>query len=455
MYAGDTIAAVATAPGAGGIGIIRVSGPLALAIAARVFDRAHEWESHHLYHGTVRDVAGRPLDEGLAVVMHAPHSYTGEDVLELHCHGSPVGLRRVLDAALRCGARLAEPGEFTRRAFLNGRVDLAQAEAVIELIRARNDAGAMLAAEQLCGRLSSVFNQIRASLIDIRAQLEVQIDFSEDDVSVDQEALATAIVRTRTEIIAVLQSYHHGKLVREGIRVAITGKPNVGKSSLLNALLQEDRAIVTATPGTTRDVVEDSADFDGVPVLLSDTAGLREPADIVEEIGVSRAKNKVAEADVVLAVFDSSQPLSLEDEAVVTALAARPVVVLLNKSDLAPVIGAERIRKHLPRAKMIRVSAKTGVGLDDLRRATIATVDAGAASRASEAPTITLARHRDALEKAATSLDLAHNAVRHSVAPDLVAVDIQAAADHIGAITGVITSEDVLDRIFAEFCIGK
>jgi tRNA modification GTPase len=455
MYADDTIAAIATPPGAGGIGIVRVSGPLALAIAASLFDPPREWESHHLYHGAIRDPLGARIDDSLAVVMRAPHSYTGEDVLELHCHGSPMALRRVLDAVLHCGARTAERGEFTRRAFLNGRLDLAQAEAVIELIRARNESGAALAAEQLFGRLSDALDRIRSALIEIRAQLEVEIDFSEEDVTVDQDALARTIDRTRADVLELLESYRHGKLIRDGIRVAITGKPNVGKSSLLNALLQEERAIVTAIPGTTRDVVEDIADFGGLPVTLSDTAGLRNTGDPIETIGVARARDKLAAADVVIGVFDGAQPLSAEDEAVLAAVADRPSVIALNKCDLPAALNPVDMQVRIVHTPVIRISAKTGAGLDELRRAVISRIDANAPDASRDAPTITLARHRDALEKAAASLALAHQGIQQRVAPDLVAVDIQAAADHIGGITGVITSEDVLEKIFAEFCIGK
>ena len=457
MYAADTIAAIATPPGAGGVGIVRVSGPLALTIAQRVFRGNGDgagWESHRLYHGRVVDAAGKPLDDALAVLMRAPRSYTGEDVVELHCHGSPVALHDVLRATLAYGARLAEAGEFTRRAFLNGRLDLAQAEAVIELIRARSEAGATMAAEQLLGRLSRDLDEVRSALLDIRAQLEVQIDFSEEDVAVDQQRLASDIGLAREQVLALLSSYRQGKLARDGLRVTIAGKPNVGKSSLLNALLSEERAIVTAIPGTTRDTLEETVNFDGFPVVLADTAGLREASDPVEEIGVRRAHAKLADADVVIAVFDTSRPWEREDDQVLRAVAARTAVAVLNKSDLPSLFGARRIQKSLGRAVVLRLSARTGAGLDQLRVAVVRGA-AGQPEAGGDRPTITLVRHRDALERVAESLELALEGVRGRLAPELVAVDVQNAADHIGSITGTITSEDVLDRIFSEFCIGK
>jgi len=457
MYAADTIAAIATPPGVGGIGIVRVSGPLALTIAQRVFRRGSDdngWESHRFYHGRVVDVAGKPLDDALVVLMRAPRSYTGEDVVELHCHGSPVALQDVLRAALAHGARLAEAGEFTRRAFLNGRLDLTQAEAVIELIRARGEAAATIAAEQLLGRLSRALDEIRSALVDIRAQLEVQIDFSEEEVAVDQRRLANDIALAREQVRTLLSSYHQGKLAREGLHVTITGKPNVGKSSLLNALLGEERAIVTAVPGTTRDTLEETVSFGGFPVVLSDTAGMRESSDPVEEIGVRRARAKLDEADIVIAVFDNSAPWDEEDDRVLQAVAARTVVAALNKSDLPGLCEAGAIEEGLGSAAVLRVSARTGAGLDDLRSAVLRCA-VGQPEAAREQPTITLVRHRDALERAAESLKLALEGVRGRLAPELVAVDLQNAADHIGSLTGTITSEDVLDRIFSEFCIGK
>ena len=458
MYAGDTIAAVATATGAGGIGIIRVSGPLSTAIAARVFApsaTAAKWESHRLYHGQLRAADGHVLDEGLAVVMRGPRSYTGEDVLELHCHGSPVLLRRALSEVLRCGARLAEPGEFTRRAFLNGRLDLAQAEAVLDLVRARTAAGAALAAQQLGGRLSEHLAGLRAYLTDLKALIEVQIDFSEEEVDISASQLLSTIDKCLVTIQDLINTFERGAILRDGLRAAIVGKPNVGKSSLLNALLGEDRAIVTAVAGTTRDTIDETADFDGVPVVLSDTAGLRDPerADALERLGIERTAAKIAQAQVLLKVLDAAAPLDEEDFAMLKAAAATPQVVVLNKIDLPQVVSEQEVRR-LADGPIVSVSATKRRGLAGLRRAVVGQWFNGDGPTA-QAPVLASVRHRDALEKARHALALARAAICRGHPPELVAVDVQDAIDHIGTITGKVTSEDVLDQIFSEFCIGK
>ena len=458
MYAGDTIAAIATPLGPGGIGIVRVSGALASAIDSAVF-RAPEArrvvQSHHLYYGRFVDAAGATLDTGLAVLMRAPRSYTGEDTLELHCHGSPVVLRAVLARVLACGARLAEPGEFTKRAFLNGRLDLAQAEAVLDMIRARTPAGAAVAAQQLTGRLSTSLAALRTQLVEIKALLEAQIDFGDEDLGVDSAELLAALVGCEEAIHNLLSTCKHGILLREGIRVAIVGKPNVGKSSLLNALLGHERAIVTDTPGTTRDVIDETADFDGIPVVLSDTAGLRDApdADAVERIGMARTASTMDAADVILAVFDLSAPLDRQDDVIVAA-SAKPRVVVLNKTDRLPAIPPQTIAALASGTPAVAVSATQRLGLAALRR-TVVALALRAVIDHPNGPVLTNVRHVDALEKAAASLELARQSLRERRPADLVAVDVQDAADYIATITGAITSEDVLDRIFSEFCIGK
>ena len=458
MYTDDTIAAIATAPGVGGVGIVRVSGPLAARIGTMVFRRrrADEWRSHYLYRGQVVDPSGAVLDEGLAVLMRAPRSYTGEDVLEIHGHGSPVALRRILSSVLACGARLAEPGEFTKRAFLNGRLDLTQAEAVADMVRSRTDAAAALAAGHLAGRLSAVIDELRDALVRVKALLEAQIDFSEEDFRVDPSDLCVPLDQCSVTIKDLVESYGHGRLFREGLHVAIVGKPNVGKSSLLNALLGEERAIVTAHAGTTRDTIEETADFNGVPVVLTDTAGLRatEALDPAEQIGIERTQSTMQAADILLIVLDASQPIDAQDRAVLSAATHAQQIVVLNKTDLPAVLSVESLSDVMPGRAALRVSAKDGQGLDDLRRLVVtAATDNRLAN--THGPVLTNVRHVDALQKAAASLHLARASISAGQAPDLIAVDVQDAMDHLAAVTGVITSEDVLDRVFSEFCIGK
>jgi tRNA modification GTPase len=459
MYADDTIAAVATPPGVGGIGIVRVSGPSSAMIATRVFapsGTVPNWESHRLYHGRVTAAAGQVLDEGLAVLMRGPHSYTGEDVLELHCHGSPVVLRRVLAEVLDCGARLAEPGEFTRRAFLNGRLDLTQVEAVLDLVRARTMAGAALATQQLGGRLSVHLAGLRTQLVGLKALLEVEIDFSEEDADVSAGQLLFTVDACLVTIQDLVNTFERGATLREGLRVAIIGKPNVGKSSLLNALLGEDRAIVTTVAGTTRDTIEETADFDGIPVVLSDTAGLREPtrADAVERLGMERTTATIAQAQLLLKVLDAAGPIEQEDLTVLNAAADIPHVVVLNKIDLPQRISEEDVLRLASGGPVLKVSATECQGLPALRQAVIGQFF-NRDGPAADTPVLISIRHRDALQKALRSLALARESIADGRPADLVAVDVQDAIDHIGAITGQVTSEDILDRIFSEFCIGK
>ena len=457
MYADETIAAIATPPGSGGVAIVRISGRNCIAIADAVFaghDPAEQWTSHRLYRGRMLDSGGAVVDEGLAVIMRAPHSYTGEDVLELHCHGSPAVVRQVLARALSCGARAAQPGEFTKRAFLNGRLDLAQAEAVIELVSARTTSAAQLAARQLSGYLSAHLDDLRTRLIHVKALLEAQIDFSDEDFEVTPAELLNAVDICSSCVDHVISTYRHGKLIRDGIRVAIIGKPNVGKSSLLNALLGEERAIVTPIAGTTRDAIEEAADFDGIPVVLTDTAGLRqmEHADPVERMGMQRTSGAIAEAQLVLPVFDASAPLDAEDRAVLDAARGLPAVLVLNKVDLGtPVFDVAAFSDGMP---VVQVSAKQRIGLAELRRAVVSTATHGLTMEHT-GPVLTNVRHYAALSHAAESLRLARQSIGEGRPADLVAVDVQDAIDHVGAITGVVTGDDVLDRIFSEFCIGK
>lgn len=459
MYAADTIAAIATPAGPGGVGIVRVSGPNALRIASRLVHGttpSNRWTSHRLYRGQITDEAGNAIDHGLAVVMASPRSYTGEDVLELHCHGSPVALRRVLAAALHCGARLAEPGEFTKRAFLNGRLDLAQAEAVIDLVRAPGSMAASVAADQLAGRLSAELARVRESIVQVKSLLEAQIDFAEEDFVVDRDDLLDPLDAAVRHLQTLIASYRAGKLARDGIRVVIAGKPNVGKSSLLNALLHEERAIVTPAAGTTRDTIEELADIDGIPVLLTDTAGLRplQEADPIERLGMERTSAKLKEAEVRLLVLDASAPLDEADRAILALPEGSAEIIVLNKVDLPRGIEAEQVAAPRRQRPVIEVSAKTGEGLDRLRLGIVEAVDGGALVDVS-ATVVTNLRHVDALTKAMEALEQGRRSIDEGHPPDVVAVDVQDAIEHIGAVTGVVSTEEVLDRIFSQFCIGK
>lgn len=459
MYVTDTIAAVATPAGPGGVGIVRVSGPRARAIASTLVNAgivATEWLSHRLYAGAIVDTGGTRLDYGLAALMVGPRSYTGEDVLELHCHGSPVVLRQVLAATLQCGARLAEPGEFTKRAFLNGRLDLAQAEAVIDLVRAPGNAAAAIAAGQLGGLLSSKLAEIREHVVQLKALLEAQIDFSEEEVAIHRSAMDSPLDAAIGGLRALIASYAAGKLARDGARVVIAGKPNVGKSSLLNAFLNEERAIVTPLAGTTRDTIEEFVDFAGIPVLLTDTAGLRalREADPIERFGIERTSAKLADARVRLLVLDGSQRLDGDDESVLALPTGGADIIVLNKLDLPSQIDDARLAALACGRKTVEVSAKTGQGLDRLRQAVVELVE-GEKLHDLSAAVITNLRHLNALSKALAALEVARQSIDDNRPPDLIAVDVQDALEHIGTITGAVTNDEILDRVFSQFCIGK
>ncbi len=451
MYVDDTIAAIATAPGPGAVGIIRVSGPRACAVAGAVFSTPDPqgWRSHQLVRGDVLGPSGARIDDGLAVLMRAPRSYTGEDVLELHCHGSPAALQEILRAVLAAGARPAEAGEFTKRAFLNGKIDLAQAEAVMDLVRCRTPTAAARAADQLSGSLSRHLDELRDRLIRLKGHLEVLIDFSEEDVDLDPGAVADQAEDLRRLFAELSATYRSGRIYRDGLRLALSGRPNVGKSSLLNALARSNRAIVTEIPGTTRDVLEETIDIAGVPVVLADTAGLRAAADRVEEIGVERARAAAAAADLVIVVLDSSVPYA---EPPYWPGADQRTLVAINKIDL-PARWEPDHGEHLAHADaVVSVSAHRGDGIDDLEAAILAV--AGSATRDSTPP-LTNTRQRDAIDKVTTSLTHAVAAARAGAPPDIVAVDVQLALEQLGEVTGAIVTDDVLELVFREFCMGK
>ena len=448
MQLHDTIVAISTPPGRGGLGVVRLSGSAARAIAQSIlrFSGDSAWNSWHARMAELPDRQGHGVDRVVATFFAGPRSYTAEDVVEIACHGSPVVLRHAVERALEAGARLAEPGEFTLRAFLNGRIDLPQAEAVRDLIDATTLYQARIAAQQADGSVSRRLAPVKEQLLELIALLEAGIDFAEDDVSV---AGAAEILRRLDPILEsvarLADSFHYGGLVRNGLTLAIVGRPNVGKSSLFNALLEQDRAIVTDIPGTTRDLVSETAAIDGIPVKLYDTAGIRESTGLVESLGIERSYQAMADADVTLVVVDASQPWEGADGALIDRAQRQGRYLLVaNKCDLAPG-GA---RAGLP------TSALTGAGIPELRAAILETVaPKGAFDR--ETGFITTLRHERLLRESQNALEKAREAVVSAIPHEMLLLDLYAALRPIDSITGATTADDILNRIFATFCIGK
>jgi tRNA modification GTPase len=447
----DTIAAIATAPGEAGIGIVRVSGVEALTLLTRVFRAAGELapRSHLMRYGHLVNAQGELLDEVMAVWFQTPRSYTREDVVEIHSHGGHVAVKQALSLLLNAGARLANAGEMTLRAFLNGRLDLAQAEAVLDIVQARTEVGMQVAMEQLGGALSGEIKAARSSLIEVLAHLTATIDFPEEDVP--PQDMTPDLLRVKAQLDILLQNADRGILLRNGLRVAIIGKPNVGKSSLLNRLLRTERAIVTAIPGTTRDLVEDSLNLRGIPLVLIDTAGIRETTDVVESIGVERSRSALSQADVVLFVLDRSQPIGEEERTLAGLVGNRAAVVVENKQDLAPDPDETPI---LPTVPHVRISALTGEGIDTLEE-TLWQLAVGGSLNAPDTALITNPRHKQAILQARQHVANAMEGIGAGFPADFVTIDLHAAVNALGEITGETATEDLLDMIFSKFCIGK
>jgi tRNA modification GTPase len=457
----DTIAAIATPPGVGGIGLIRISGPEAEEIARRLFRPSQpvtHLSSHHLYHGEIiTPETGQVLDEVLVSFLKAPRSYTGEDTIELNCHGGPLLLRTVLDEVFRAGARPAERGEFTKRAFLNDRLDLAQAEAVLDMITAQTREGLSAAVSRLKGRLSGRIVALRDRLLDLLAGIEAAIDFAAEDGVVEthdgeRENLQPLI----NDLIALAATYRRGRITREGLSIVIAGRPNVGKSSLLNRLLGEKRAIVAPVPGTTRDFIEEAVDIGGIAVRLTDTAGIRPPVNAVEKAGIDLVWERLETADAVLLLLDGSTLLTDEDRALIERIPEKPLIPVLNKSDLVQRLDTESLRGLLPlsAAPAVPISAKYGNGIDGLKEAIRALLPEAPADQAADAMVAHL-RHKVALERAAESLARARDGLHDCLPPELVALEVREAVEALGEITGQMAPEEVLERIFSRFCIGK
>jgi len=460
LPASETIAAIATAPGTGGIGIIRISGSDALDLLSQIFipHKPHSrFSSHRLYYGTVINGDGQVLDEALAVYMRAPHTYTCEDVVELHCHGSYVVLQEVLRTVLERGARPAEQGEFTKRAFLGGRIDLTRAEAVVDLLQAQTGKSAQLAANQLQGALFTRLEAIRHQLVQVLALLEVAIDFPDDDVEIVQHDQVLAQLREQVldPLSQLLAMADQGRIVREGIKVVLAGQPNVGKSSLLNALLQEERALVTAVPGTTRDTIEERFVIRGIPVHLIDTAGIRQHVDPVEALGIERARQKMQQADLVLFLVDATLGFGPAEQELYQTISDKAHVVVINKSDLAGRTEIAHLEAAFAGVPMVSISAKHQQGIEELLESIYHSVIGDGAELCEQMTCAPNTRHKVILTKTFAACQRLEGALKGGAPVDLLAVEVQSALDYLGDITGVTTPDDVLDMVFSQFCIGK
>lgn len=455
----DTIAAVATAYGEGGIGIIRISGEEALPILQEIFEfhgDTDTFTSRRMTYGKIIDKEkNQIIDEVLAVYMKGPKTYTAEDVVEINCHGSMVSLRKTLALVLRKGARLAEPGEFTKRAFLNGRLDLSQAEAVIDMIRAKTDKSFDVAVSQLEGRLSLKVEEIRQKLLDLLVDITVNIDYPDEDIEeMTYEKLEESIVETQDMIEKLLATSSTGKMIREGIKIAIVGKPNVGKSSLMNGLLKETRAIVTDIPGTTRDTIEEVLSIRNIPVYLVDTAGIRETSDKVEKMGIEKSKEAFNQADFILFLLDGSRPLEEEDLQIMEFLKERKSLVLINKRDLGEAISIEEISAKLPASQVIEASLLKGQGITEIEDAVEDLVYGGEIVQ-KESMMVNNVRHIELLQQAVKSLTDALHMSERREALDFIEVDVKNAYERLGEIIGATVSDDIINEVFARFCLGK
>ncbi len=454
----DTIAAIATPIGEGGIGIIRLSGKEAIDIADRIFlprgsKTLKDVTSHTITYGFIVDPShGGKIDEVLVTVMRSPRTYTREDVVEINCHGGMLPLKTVLQLLLREGARIAEPGEFTRRAFLNGRIDLSQAEAVIDIIKAGSDRAERLALAQLEGKLSRTITGLQDRITALCACVEAQIDFPEDELeTVRKHEVIETMRAIGKELLYLSAGYEAGRFFRDGVATAIVGKPNVGKSSLLNALLEKDRAIVTEMPGTTRDIIEDSLNVEGLPLRIMDTAGIRDTHNLAEAEGVKRSLKAIEGADIVIAVLDSSMPIDKADEELLRAVAYKRTIVLINKCD----IRSPDFAVPGGATNVVEASALTGVGISELKDMICCVCVSSGVRGEVEVPLITNIRHKHSLDRASQALAEAVKVLENDIPLEIVAMYVREALDWVGTIIGIFTTEDILNKIFSEFCIGK
>ncbi|MBQ3113162.1 MAG: tRNA uridine-5-carboxymethylaminomethyl(34) synthesis GTPase MnmE [Phascolarctobacterium sp.] len=455
----ETISAVITALGEGAVGIVRISGENALAVGEKMFRAAsgkklEEYAPNTLVYGHVYEEDSL-IDEVLAVYMKAPRSYTAEDVVEIQCHGGVQSLKKILELSYKEGARPAEPGEFTKRAFLNGRIDLTQAEAVMDIIKSRSEASLKLAVRQQNGQLAKALRSLRTDLVDIIVNLEAVIDYPEEDIEDVTFGKVQESISTSCEKIENLLAHAHtGKILREGLRTAIVGRPNVGKSSLLNALLKEDRAIVSEYAGTTRDVIEEQLLLDGVPLVLADTAGIRQTDDFVEAIGVERSKQHLQDAELVICVVDGSVPLTPEDEDILEAAQAKPFVIIVNKSDKDINDNFLALQERFGKEQVMALSAKTTQGIDEFT-SWLKNFVYGSEGALSDGVYVQNARHEQLLREALGFLEDAGNAAENMLPYDCIVIDVRNAIDLLGEITGDTVQDEIINQIFSRFCIGK
>lgn len=454
----DTIAAISTPLGEGGIGIIRISGKQSIPIASKLFRspkgiKLENVKTHTIHYGFIVDPSNEEVvDEVLVTVMRAPNTYTREDTVEINCHGGYITLKRILELVLNEGARLAEPGEFTKRAFLSGRIDLSQAESVIDLIRAKTEQAQKIALDHLSGKLSTKINELRDRLMRVCAHVEAYIDFPEEDIDgLTEKEIIEEITKTKEEIKKLIEGYEEGKIYKEGLTTAIVGKPNVGKSSLLNALLMKERAIVTEIPGTTRDIIEEYVNIKGMPLKIVDTAGIRQAHDLVEAEGIKRTLKAVELAELVLLVLDSSRPIDSLDEEIISKVIQKRVIVVVNKKDIKS--KEFKTPESLKDKPTVEISALKGEGIEELKELIFNTTISGKYER--EGLVVTKLRHKVALEKALDSLDNALQSFKTKEPLEITAMFLREALSFLGQIVGVVTTEDILNLIFSEFCIGK
>jgi len=451
----DTIAAIATAIGEGGIGIVRMSGEKALSIAEKVF-KGRKLEDKVLTYGHIMDnFTGEPVDEVMTVYMKGPHSYTAEDVVEIQCHGSVVSLRKILALVLKNGARLAEPGEFTKRAFLNGRLDLSQAEAVIDLIKAKSDKTFDVALSQLEGGFSSKIKEIRSDLVDILVNLTVNIDYPDEDIEeMTYDKLITGLEDVKNKINKMLATADTGRMIKEGLSVAIIGKPNVGKSSLMNALLKETRAIVTEIAGTTRDTIEEAITIRNIPIKLTDTAGIRQTDDIIEKIGIEKSKESFNKADLVIFMIDGSRELDAEDEEIFEHIGSRKVIVIINKTDLQQKVSRAEIESRLTESIIIEASMKEEIGIDVIEEE-IEKLVYGGEVKQSDSIMVTNVRHKNLLEQGESSVNDAIGMAEMREPLEFIEIDVNRCYELLGEIIGETVADDIINEVFARFCLGK